>query len=163
MWLGELVLSGSSTATTHRPIFSNRVTDFCQQTSRTNDARTLDRFLQGIEYQHSNHSIPLPSSLIFNQPSLLITFFHTFTITFAFFTPFRKFNTFSLFFSALQRIRTCLSLLSTSDGHGSPAGKFLPTRTRTRRNSYPLYGCGIPVLTGMGLKGIKTHMAHKSS
>src|SRR5271168_4118536 len=113
MWLGELVLSGSSTATTHRPIFSNRVTDFCQQTSRTNDARTLDRFLQGIEYQHSNHSIPLPSSLIFNQPSLLITFFHTFTITFAFFTPFRKFNTFSLFFSALQRIRTRLSLLST--------------------------------------------------
>src|SRR5271168_2326550 len=114
MWLGELVLSGSSTATTHRPIFSNRVTDFCQQTSRTNDARTLDRFLQGIEYQHSNHSIPLLSSLIFNQPSLLITFFHTFTITFAFFTPIRKFNTFSLFFSALQCIRTRLSLLSTS-------------------------------------------------
>src|SRR5271168_5561745 len=64
MWLGELVLSGSSTATTHRPIFSNRVTDFCQQTSRTNDARTLNRFLQGIEYKHSNHSIPLPSPLI---------------------------------------------------------------------------------------------------
>src|SRR5271168_1252376 len=40
------------------------VTDFCQQTSRTNDARTLDRFLQGIEYKHSNHSIPLPSPLI---------------------------------------------------------------------------------------------------
>src|SRR5271168_4274020 len=32
--------------------------------------------------------------LIFNQPSLLITFFHTFTITFAFFIPSRKFNTF---------------------------------------------------------------------
>src|SRR5271168_5056741 len=58
--------------------------------------------------------------LIFNQPSLLITFFHTFTITFAFFTPFSKFKTFSLFFSALQRIRTRLSLLSTPLIHCQP-------------------------------------------
>src|ERR1700678_4127226 len=61
-----------------------------------------------------------PPSLIFNQPSLLITFFHTFTITFAFFTPFRKFNTFPLFFSALQLIRTRLSLLSTFLIHCQP-------------------------------------------
>src|ERR1700678_4332388 len=37
------------------------------------------------------------------------------------------------------------SPITSSDEDGSPAGKFWPTRTRTR-----IYGCGIPVDTGVG-------------
>ena len=31
----------------------------------------------------------------------------------------------------------CNAPVLSSDGHGSPAGKFLPTRARTHRNPYP--------------------------
>src|ERR1700678_1624393 len=63
-------------------------------------------------------------SLIFNQTSLLITFSHTFTITFAFFTPFQKFNTFHCFlvlYNAFGRVyHYCQPSLSTVNRSRDP-------------------------------------------
>src|ERR1700678_1212827 len=43
--------------------------------------------------------------------------------------------------------------ISGSDGHGSPAGKNLPTRTRTRRNTYPFVRVRDSRAHGRGFEG----------